>query len=395
MKNILVVTEVFYPENGLINDFVAQLIERGYRVDVLTQYPSYPYGHVFPGYKNTGYALEECNGVSIHRFKVIEGYCESKFKKILNYLKFIRTGSRIARRIGGAYDVVLVYQTGPLTVALPGLAVKKKFGTPLVIWTFDLWPDAVYAYGVPKVAPIRWSLDRLIRKIYSAADHILVSSRMFIPVVAAYVPDQLIEYAPNWLVPQDEEPSEVRLGPDAFHFVFAGNISLAQNLERVVEGWHRSGLADRGAVLDIVGDGSRLEAVRRTVENGAIRGVVFHGRKPANQMTDLLAQADVLLLPLISDPGISRTEPFKLQSYLRAGKPIFGVIEGAGRELIEQYKLGVCASPDKMDDIAEQFVRAMAFTAAHGAEVRQRAEEVMRTRFDREIIIEQIISAIE
>lgn len=395
MKHLLVVTEVFYPENGLINDFVTELVNRGYKVDVLTQHPSYPYGYVFSGYKNTAYTIEEWKGISIHRFKVIEGYSKSKFKKIRNYLKFIYAGSRIARRIGKIYDAILVYQTGPLTVALPGIAAKKKFGIPLIIWTFDLWPDAVYAYGIPKIALVRWWLNRLIHKIYSSADQILVSSQMFAPIIKTYVPEKSIDYAPNWLTPQDEQPSEIQLNPDLFHFVFTGNISLAQNLERVVEGWQKSNLASQNAILNIVGDGSRLEVVQKVVEHKAIQGIVFHGRKPANQIADLLTQADVLLLPLIGDPGISKTEPFKLQSYLQAGKPILGVIDGAGRELIEQYMLGICASPHSIDDIAQKFNQAIPFTTEYGSEVRQRAKKLMQTRFNRETIIEQVIFIIE
>ena len=52
---ILIVTEVFYPENFLINDFAKEMVARGHNVEVMTRQPSYPEGIVYEGYKNDDY----------------------------------------------------------------------------------------------------------------------------------------------------------------------------------------------------------------------------------------------------------------------------------------------------------------------------------------------------
>ena len=53
---ILIVTEVFYPENFLINDLAIELVKRGYEIEVLTRQPSYPEGKVYEGYRNEDYS---------------------------------------------------------------------------------------------------------------------------------------------------------------------------------------------------------------------------------------------------------------------------------------------------------------------------------------------------
>ncbi|MBQ0112617.1 MAG: glycosyltransferase WbuB, partial [Bacteroidales bacterium] len=151
MKKILVISEVFYPENFLINDLVREWKKQGHTVDVISQYPSYPESYVFPGYENVGESVEEWEGSKIYRFPFIEGYKTSIKKKFANYLKFVRGASKIGKRIGGNYDVIFVSQTGPLTVAIPAIAIKKKFHKKISIWTFDIWPDVVYMYGVPRM----------------------------------------------------------------------------------------------------------------------------------------------------------------------------------------------------------------------------------------------------
>ena len=55
---LLIVSEVFWPEDFIINDLAQEWIKMGYEVEVITQYPSYPYSQVFEGYKNKGYTTE-------------------------------------------------------------------------------------------------------------------------------------------------------------------------------------------------------------------------------------------------------------------------------------------------------------------------------------------------
>ena len=40
MKRILIISEIFHPESGLVNDFAIELVRRGYEVEVLTHQPS-------------------------------------------------------------------------------------------------------------------------------------------------------------------------------------------------------------------------------------------------------------------------------------------------------------------------------------------------------------------
>lgn len=78
---ILVFSEVFYPEDFLINDLVREWVKMGHEVEVVTQYPSYPQSYVFEGYENKGYRSEDWEGVKIHRYLVVEGYKDSMMKK--------------------------------------------------------------------------------------------------------------------------------------------------------------------------------------------------------------------------------------------------------------------------------------------------------------------------
>lgn len=392
MKKILVVTEVFYPETFLINDLVLQWQRDGYKVDVLTQYPSYPVGKIFSGYTNEFYSVEKWRESTIHRFKLIEGYRESKIKKILNYWIFVRIGSRIAKKIGKDYDHIFVHQTGPLTVALPAIALKKKYGTPLTIWSFDIWPDAVYAYGFPRNFILDTFLKCIINKVYANSDHILVSSKRFREVIHSYVPQKEIEYVPNWLIGSVSVKSKLRLDSENINFTFTGNISVSQNLKNVILGFAMSKIEN--AVLNIIGDGSSFNSIKELIQKEHISNVFLHGRFPYDEMNDILTQSDILVLPLIADEGIEKTEPLKLQSYLTAQKAILGIVRGSARDIIEEEGLGVCADPTNIADIASKFVQSVEYAQKNAAQIKLSAQRLLDTRFNRKQIIEKINSII-
>lgn len=386
---ILIVSEVFYPEDFIINNLAQEWQKMGHEVSVLTQYPSYPQSYVYDDYENKGEMVEDWNGIKIYRFPFIEGYRDSVKRKFANYLSFIRGGKKIAKKIGNDFDVIFVSQSGPLTVALPAIAAGKKFNKPVAIWTFDIWPDVVWTYGVPQTKFTRWFLNRLIGYIYKNCDKIFVSSKRFEESIGQYTKKELV-YAPNWLRPTEEVKSDLRLDQSKLNFTFTGNVSRYQNLINTVSGFGKAQLEN--CVLNIVGDGSYLEQVKYYVEHHNIKNVIFHGRKPYAQINDILCQSDILVLPLMPNEGIMKTEPFKIQSYLHAGKPIFGILGGSGKDIIEENQLGIVSLPDDVEAIAKGFMDSVEFAKLHTEEVAVRARELMQTRFNKGRIVETITS---
>lgn len=384
---VLVFSEVFWPEDFMINDLVLEWVKMGYEVEVVTQYPSYPQSYVFEGYENKGYCDEDWDGVKIHRYPFVEGYRDSKIRKLRNYHSFVKGGKVVVDSLSGKYDCVFVSQTGPLTVAYPALYAKKKLGIPVNIWTYDIWPDAVYGYGIPQNAMTEALLGRMIKRIYSGCDRLFITSKKFVETIGRYSDKECV-YAPNWLRPVENVESVVRLNQDKFHFTFTGNVSRYQNLINTVEGFAKASLEH--AQLNIIGDGSFLNEVEEAAKKMGARNVVFHGRRPYNEMYDVMMQSNVLLLPLISNEGIEKTEPLKLQSYLQAGKPIFGILNGAGRDIIEENNIGLCASPIDTSEIAEGFRRMVDFSYNNSDSVRQSAHHLMQTRFNKEEIVGRI-----
>jgi glycosyltransferase involved in cell wall biosynthesis len=385
----LIIGEAFYPEEFLINDLVKEWEKTGYQLEVLTRAPSYPFGKVFPGYKNKLYQKEKWGDIIIHRFPVMPGYNKSTFIKILNYLSFVIYGSIIALFIAKRYKQVFIYHTGPLSLAIPGILIKKISRVPVTIWSFDLWPATVYAYGFKKTKLLSWFLDSLVKWIYKNCENIIVSSQGFVPELKKYVFDKPIYIAPNW--PQTanilSHKSSIILQPGKLHFTFTGNVGKVQNLENVIIGFRNAAIPY--AQLNIIGDGSNLEFLKKMVADEKIKYVLFHGRVPVAEISDILDQSDVLLISLMPDPVMEMTLPLKFQTYLNASKPIYAVMLGEVNRIVREYQIGEVANPQNIDEITNGF-KKYGISQERKEEIKKQCEFLINSVYNRKKIIQDI-----
>lgn len=391
-KRILIIGEVFYPEEFLINDLALEWKNSGFHVDVLTRVPSYPKDKIFPGFRNKIFQKNDFNGITVYRFPVILGYQSSKFKKVLNYFNFVFWGSIIAAVIGKNYDHVFIYQTGPLTLAIPGILIKKLFKKKITIWTQDVWPDTVYAYGFKKNKVLNYFLDSLVNFVYKNSDNILVTCEGFISKINRYVPGKQIVWVPNWsIVKEDNSKNDLKL-PGRFNFTFSGNVGKVQNLENVIAGFSKVYEKHDDVCLNIVGDGSHLAALKKIVADDGIKNVIFHGRQPLEMMNAYYNASDVLIVSLTDAEIFKITIPLKFQAYLSSNKPIMGVIAGEVKDLILKYGIGKVADPSDTDRIAAVFEEFIADGGREDNGMGIKAKELNDTIFNREKNILKVTS---
>jgi glycosyltransferase involved in cell wall biosynthesis len=395
-KKVLIVTEVFSPEDFLINDLVFTWKNQGYDVSVLTRNPSYPAGTIFPGYRNPLFQKEVVNGVPVSRVQFIPGYKSSKFLKVLNYLWNMKLAWIWVILNGRRFDSIYICQTGPLTFSSAGALIHKLYGTKTTIWVQDVWPETVFAYGLAKKGLSRAILERFVKWVYSGCDTITVTSPGFIPLIGKHCPTKKIEFIPQWSLTTrysgDIGDGTDIIYPGKFNFVFAGNIGKVQNLENVLRGFDRF-IKMTGAKetwLNLIGDGSHLEYLRDLVQNNNFENINFRGRVKSSEMPVFYEKADVLLIALENTPIFNVTIPAKFQSCLNAEKPLFGIISGEVAHLITSHDLGWVATPDDIQEIATTFG---AISSADPLELREKTKNttvLLTQQFSRNKAIQRI-----
>lgn len=362
-KRVLIVTQYFYPEDFRITDFAVYLSEQGFFVDVLTSIPNYPKGHFFQGYGIFAKRKEQYKGINIIRaFQFPRGGARPSFIRLsINYLSYAFCASILAfvfALFRKKYDSIMVFQTSPVTQAIPAVIYSKLKKTPVYTWVQDVWPDSVISTIGPdkKHKFIENSLFAVTEWIYKNSKRIMVSSEGMIPLVNRkndYYYKTL--YVPNWcddfLVSPLTQVSEVKKG---FTIMMAGNLADGIGVNEVIE--LVEALRDTENVSFVfVGGGAEENFLRESFEKRGLKNVVMTGRRPFAEMPSFYAQADAMLLSLKPTKlkHLQATVPSRFQSYLAAGKPVLAMIDGDTYNIIHKYDCGYAVPSGQYKKLAD------------------------------------------
>ncbi|WP_342051790.1 MULTISPECIES: glycosyltransferase family 4 protein [unclassified Cupriavidus] len=349
---VLVVSQHYWPESFRINEVVESLQEAGCEVTVLSGQPNYPRGEVFPGYRATGWGVERHPaGYDIYRVPLMPRGPGGALRLVGNYLSFVMNGAlfgawQLRRK---RFDVIFVYAVSPILQAIPAIVLRSTCRAALVTWVQDLWPQSLEVTGFVRNKTALSMVEHVVRWIYRKNDLLLTQSEAFVPTVRALSGGTEVVYHPN---PGERAMGRTPAGPAAlvldpgFNVVFAGNLGTVQALETVLDAAEQL-RRDSAIRFTLVGDGSRLKWLEDEIARRNLHNVSLPGRYAPDDMPQILAQADALLVSLVRSPIMEQTVPSKVQAYLAAGRPVIASMDGEGARVVQESGAGVaCPAED-------------------------------------------------
>lgn len=344
---VLIVSQHYWPENFRITDIAESFISLGHQVTVLCGLPNYPRGYIFDEYKYGKNRIQEHNGVRIIRAKEI-GRRNNIFFRFLNYWSFPHYANKMVKKLDKDFDVVLVNELSPIMSAKPAIKYAKKYNKPLIMYEMDLWPESLLAGGITNKSLIYKYYEKVSAKIYSRCDKILVSTKEHIEYIKKLpnCSDLDIEYLPQYADTIFEESDFGYEDNGVIDLMFAGNIGKAQSVDTIIRAAELL-KNDNRFKFHIVGSGSEINNVKKLAEELKTDNVIFYGQRPLKNMPELYKVADAMLVTLEDKPYANMTIPGKVQSYMAAGKPVIGAVNGSCANFVVNNNVGlVCNSTD-------------------------------------------------
>lgn len=361
---ILVVCQYYYPEPFRISDICESLVKSGHDVTVLTGLPNYPEGIVLNDYRHGKKRNETISGVKVTRcFEIGRG--NGHLKLFLNYFSYALSATLKALFMKEEFDVVLVNQLSPVMMGIPAIAYKKKHHKKILFYCLDLWPDSLAAGGIKENSIIYKIFYKISKWIYKSADMILVTSSMFeeyfrnILQINTDNIKHLPQYAEDlFMQKQEADVIEVAASTEnkTYNFVFAGNIGDMQSVETIIKAAGELNM-NGNIFFHIVGDGSKLEECKKFAGELKLKNIRFYGRRPVEDMPQFYRMADAMLITLKDNKALSYTLPGKVQSYMAAGKPIIGAINGETRLVISETACGFSCEAENYKGLADLILK--------------------------------------
>lgn len=363
---VILLTQWFDPEptfKGLL--FARELQARGYIVEVVTGFPNYPGGSLYPGYRLRWIQREVTDGISITRLPLYPSHDKRALPRIANYLSFCLSAFLYLTFFARRADVLYAYHP-PLTVGLAAAMAKLFRRTPSVLDVQDMWPDTLSATGMLNASlPLR-IVGVICRWVYERMTHIVVLSPGFKRLlISRGVPAEKVTMIYNWA----DETAILAAGqnrpvlmPDngRFRLLFAGNMGLAQNLGVVLDAAKIATAANDTVDFCFLGGGLETERIRQRAMDEQLSCVHFFPKVSMAEVGSYLSAADCLLVNLRPDPLFEITIPSKTQAYMSAGRPIIIAVAGDAAALVEAANAGIAVAPGDANALADAVLKMAA-----------------------------------
>lgn len=362
---VLLLTQWFDPEptfKGLV--FARELVRQGFEVEVVTGFPNYPGGTLYPGYKLRLLQREVIDGVQVTRVPLYPSHDQGAVGRVLNYVSFAATSLLYALFAAKRPDVVYAYHP-PLTVGVSAAVIRLLRRVPVVYDVQDMWPDTLRATGMFSNENALKIVSKVCDWVYRRMDQLVVLSPGFkAMLIERGVPINKIEVIYNWCA-EDSLSAPTGLLPsdfpnkDRFRILFAGNMGKAQALDAVLRAAALLQESAADVTFVFLGGGVEVGRLQQLSSDMALSNVCFLPAVPMSEVGSYLQAADALLVHLKKDPLFSITIPSKTQAYMAVGKPILMAVDGDAADLVRESHGGQIAESENPQSIADAALTLM------------------------------------
>lgn len=341
------------PTGEVMTRIVTELAARGHTVKVVTALPWYRAHAVEPGWTGRWMRTERTAWGRIVRVQPFPGGDKRNLaRRAVGFAGFSVLAG--IRAVFGRRSDAVIAMSPPLTLGLTGWAATLfGWNGPLVFNIQDVFPDAAVDTGAITNRKVIGALRWLERTSYRRAAAVTVLSEDLAANVRAKLDDQAakVRVIPNFVDFEAIHPSARETTFRKEHGIgegpvvmYAGNVGFSQSLDLVL------GAARRltGVTFVINGDGS----ARRQLQDQAagLANIVFTGYQPKERLNEVLASADVHVVPLRAGLG-AVSVPSKTYSILAAARPVVASID-PGTEvprILAASGGGISVEPDDLD----------------------------------------------
>ena len=393
---VLVLSHYFSPEPiPKPLELAEALRDQGHVVQVVTGFPNYPSGELYPGFTLGLTRRDTISRIPVRRMFMYPDHGTSRVGRMLNYGSFMLSAI-VGGLLAAPFDVIYVWHP-PLSIGVSAAAIARLRRRAFVYDVQDIWPESAIATGYLQPGRLTRWMTSLEKYIYRRAAHILVvTDGAKRNLMEKGVPDDKITVAPHWYDDVDlrntaSDARETIRGRhgwcDRFVVMFAGNIGALQGLDTVLRAAQLL-LSTSNVLVVFVGDGSdKARLLQLAKDLGVDSRVQFIARQPQSAMGGYFAAADALLVHLRASSLAPLVIPSKTMAYLAAAKPILMASVGAAADLVTRAGAGITITPDDPNALAQAITVIANLPPAERAEMGQSGRRFFEDHFTKAVTL--------
>jgi glycosyltransferase involved in cell wall biosynthesis len=353
--NILIHTQYYPPEIGApqsrLSELAQGLNKKGFQVSILTAMPSYPTGKLFPGYSGL-FFNEEIDGITIYRSYTYPTQSVKFIKRLLNYFSFV-----FSSLIRGVFlkDIDIIFtESPPLFLGVAGYLLSKLKKAKWIFNVADLWPESIAELGLVDKKSYIYKFSQYIEGFfYRNAVLVTGQTKTILKYINYRYPKVATYHLSNGVIPENYRGTKQSYSKNIL-IMYAGLHGIAQGLDLILE-TAKQLLSFTEIEFQLIGEGPTKSGLINQAQNENITNVKFMDPVPKNKIPELLANADILIVPLKTQ--LTGAVPSKLYEAMAAGKPVILIAEGEAAEIVTDAKCGVLVVPGDNDGLKNAIIQ--------------------------------------
>jgi colanic acid biosynthesis glycosyl transferase WcaI len=400
---ILIYSTNFAPEPTGIGKYsgemAAWLADRGHEVRVVAAPPYYPEWKTDRRYVWPPFRREQWRGVDVWRTPLWVPKSPNGFTRIVHLLSFAISSFPVMMwQVLWRPDLVLT--VAPAFVCAPtALITARLVRAKAWLHLQDFEIDVAFGLGLLKGRFLQRIVLRMERSILQRFDTVSsISGRMIERLLAKGVVPERTRYFPNWVdvsrtrhgAAKGIYRAQLGIPNDAVVALFSGSLGGKQGLMVIPAA--ASLLRRRQDIVFVVcGDGLMKPDLETAV--AGLQNVRLMPLQPADRLSELLAMADIHLLPQTPDAA-DLVLPSKLSGMLASGRPVIATCR-QGTEISEIVsQCGLVVAPEDSTALAIA-VSQLADDRTMRLELGRRAREFAESNFERNAVLGTMFGALE
>lgn len=355
---ILFLTHYFPPEVNApasrTYEHCKRWVNAGHDVTVVTCAPNAPEGRLYEGYRNKLLSRELVDGIKVVRLWTYIAPNSGFLKRIINYLTYMNSAVFYVLFSFSKYDRLIA--TSPqFFVGWAGVILKFIKRKKFILEIRDIWPESILTVGAMKKSFIIKILERMEKRMYKTADHIIAVGEGYKSnIVGKGIDDNKVSVIMNGvslnLFDGTGQREKTRLRYNAtekFVCSYIGTVGMAHGLEVIINA-AKSLESENDISIEfwIVGDGANRKYLEGIAKNLKLSNVKFLGKLPKEDMPDIISASDAALVHLKKTDLFSTVIPSKIFEFMAMNLPIIMGVKGEAQDIVAKANAGEVMEPE-------------------------------------------------
>jgi glycosyltransferase involved in cell wall biosynthesis len=351
------------------NEMTKFWAEQGHDITVLAGMVHYNSGKKNQNYKGK-YFSDQKNydrRIRVIRSHVSEAYNVNFLGRLWAYFSFVFSstwaGLFYARE---KYDIIVV-TSPPLFVGITSYILSIFKRVPFIFEIRDLWPESAIDTGVLKnklIIKLAYCFENFIYRkatiinvLTPAFRTYLVNNKnvnsnkiYFIPNAADF--SLVNKVASNFNI--NNFRNEHNIEHDVFVITYVGAHGVANHLKQIIDTAEL--IQDKKVLFLLIGEGMEKNILKEDVFSRKIKNVRFIDAVPKSEVFKYILASNMGASVLKKVDTFKTVYSNKTFDYMSCKKPLFMLIDGVSRELVEEANCGIYVEPENKHDFKEKIL---------------------------------------